>query len=84
VEYASRSSGLPRVEASQDRVSQFTSKLLEARRRMVHVTPLRRSHEDQVEDGRVNTMSYVKPSYPCFVVFIVLGPRGVLVFCFGL
>jgi hypothetical protein len=54
VRHASRSSGLLRVEASRDRISQFTSKLTDARRWVVHVASLQRSCEDQVEDGRID------------------------------
>jgi hypothetical protein len=43
-EHASRSSGLLHVEASRARVSQFASKLTEARRRVVHVAPSRMLH----------------------------------------
>jgi hypothetical protein len=46
VGYASRSSGLLRVEASRARVSKFTSKLAEARRQVVHMAPSRRLCED--------------------------------------
>jgi hypothetical protein len=35
---------------------------------MVHVAPLWRSREDEVED---------RPCYPCFAIFYVLGPRGI-------
>jgi hypothetical protein len=58
----------------------LTSRLAEARRRVVHVAPLRLSREDQVEDGRVDATGCVGPCYPYFIVFIVLGPRGILVF----
>jgi hypothetical protein len=33
----------------------------------------------QVEDGRVDAMGCVRPYYPTFVVFNVLGPRGIVV-----
>jgi hypothetical protein len=48
---ASRSSGFLRMEASRTRVSQFGSRLVEARRCVVHVAPSRRLHRVQVEDG---------------------------------
>jgi hypothetical protein len=48
------------------------------------VAPSQRLREDQVEDERVNAMGCVGPFYPNFVVFFVLGPRGVLVFWFSL
>jgi hypothetical protein len=80
VGHALGSSGLLRVEASRARVFQFTSKLTKVRWRMVHVTPSRRSREDQVKDGQVDATDCVGPCYPCFVVFFVLGTRGKLVF----
>jgi hypothetical protein len=39
------------------------------------------------EDRRVDAMGYIGSCYPYFVIFIVLGTRGILVFlifCFGL
>jgi hypothetical protein len=62
VVHASRYSGLLGMEASWARIFQFASKLVEARRRVAHVTPSWRSREDQVEDGWVNEMSCVRPS----------------------
>jgi hypothetical protein len=58
----------------------LVSRLAEVRRRLVHVAPLWRSCEDRVEDGWVNATSFIGPCYPYFAVFIVLGPRGILVF----
>jgi hypothetical protein len=46
---------------------------------VVHVAPSQRLRRRQVEDGRVDAMSYVRPCYLTFVVFNVLGPRGVVV-----
>jgi hypothetical protein len=48
--------------------------------RVVHVAPSQRLRKDQVEDGRVDTMGYVGPFNPNFVVFYVLCYRGNLVF----
>jgi hypothetical protein len=48
------------------------------------VAPSWRSHEDQVKDGRVDVMGYIRPYYAYFVVFYVLGHRDILVFCLGL
>jgi hypothetical protein len=42
VRHASKSSGLRHVEASQDSLSQFVSKLAEVQRQMVHMAPSRR------------------------------------------
>jgi hypothetical protein len=64
--HVSRSSGLLRVEASRGRVSQFTSKLAEAQRRVVHVTLSRKLRQSQVEDGRIDTTDDVGPCYHCF------------------
>jgi hypothetical protein len=46
---------------------------------VVHVAPSWRSREDQVEDGRVDALGYVRPCYPYFVVFIVLGHMDIFV-----
>jgi hypothetical protein len=59
-------------------------RLAEVRRREVQMAPSRRSHEDRIEDGRVNAMGCVRPCYPYVIVFYVLGPTGILVFCLGL
>jgi hypothetical protein len=49
---------------------------------MVHVASLRRSHGVEAEDGWVDATGYIRPCYPNFAVFIALGPRVILVFCF--
>jgi hypothetical protein len=82
--HASRSSGLLRLEASQDRVSQFASKLVEERRWVVHVALSQMSRDDEAEDGRVNAMGCIVIFYPNFTIFVVLAPRGILVFWMGL
>jgi hypothetical protein len=46
VGHASRSNDLFRVKASRARIFQFTSKVAEAQRRVVHVAPLQMSCED--------------------------------------
>jgi hypothetical protein len=46
---------------------------------VVHMAPSRRLRRRQVEDGRVDATGYVKPCYPTFVVFNVLGPMGIVV-----
>jgi hypothetical protein len=48
--------------------------------RMVHMVSSRRLRQSHVEDRRVDVTGCVGPCYPCFVVFFVLGPKGVLVF----
>jgi hypothetical protein len=82
--HVSRLSGLLRLEGNRARVFQFASKLVEARRWVVHVATSRRSHEDEAEDGRVDVMGCIRFFYLNFVIFIVLGPRGILVFWMGL
>jgi hypothetical protein len=62
----------------------LASRLTEARRRMVHVAPSRKLHEGQVENGQIDATDCVKPCYPYFAVFIVLGSRGILVFYLAL
>jgi hypothetical protein len=57
----------------------LASILAEARRRVVHVAPSWRLHRIQVEDGQVDAMGCVRPCYPCFAVFILLGPSGIVV-----
>jgi hypothetical protein len=44
---------------------------------MVHVASSRRLRWVEAEDGRVDAMRYIRPFYPNFVVFIVLGPKGI-------
>jgi hypothetical protein len=58
----------------------LASRLVEARRRVVHVVPLRRLYRTQVEDGWVNVTGYVGPWYPCFAIFFLLAPRGIVIF----
>jgi hypothetical protein len=43
------------------------------------VTPSWRLRQRQVEDGRVDAMDCVGHYYLTFVVFNVLGPRGIIV-----
>jgi hypothetical protein len=47
---------------------------------VVHVTSSWRSCEDEAEDGQVDATGYIRLFYPNFVVFVVLGPRGILFF----
>jgi hypothetical protein len=62
--HASRSSGLLRVEASRARISQSGLKTGGGVTWMVYVTSSWGLHHDQVEDGRVDAMSYVGACYP--------------------
>jgi hypothetical protein len=61
VRHATRSSGLLRLEASQDRVSQSGLKTSAGAAWMVHVASSRRSCGVQAEDGRVNAMGCIGP-----------------------
>jgi hypothetical protein len=81
VGHALRSSGLLRVEVCRARVFQFTSRLAETRRWVMHVTPSWRLRRVQIEDGCVDAIGCVGPCYTCFAIFIVLS---ILVFCLGL
>jgi hypothetical protein len=47
---------------------------------MVYVASLRRSRGVQTEDGRVDATGYVRPFYPKIAVFIVLGPKDIVIF----
>jgi hypothetical protein len=47
---------------------------------MVHVALSQRSHRDGAEDRRVDATCCIRLFYPNFVVFIVLDPKGILVF----
>jgi hypothetical protein len=51
---------------------------------MVHVASSRRLHQVEAEDGQLDAMGCVRPCYPYFTVFILLDPRGIIVFCLGL
>jgi hypothetical protein len=46
---------------------------------VVHVVSSWRSREDEVENRRVDAMGYTGPFYSYFVIFVVLGHRGILV-----
>jgi hypothetical protein len=48
------------------------------------VASSRRSYKDEVKDRRVDAMGCIRLFYPYFIVFIVLGPRGILVFLMGI
>jgi hypothetical protein len=58
----------------------LASRLAEARKRVVHVAPSRRLCQDQVECGRVDATGCVGSYYPYFVIFYLLGHRGIVVF----
>jgi hypothetical protein len=45
----------------------------------MHVAPSQRLHRSQVEDEWVDVIGCIGTYYPYFVVFILLGPRGIVV-----
>jgi hypothetical protein len=51
---------------------------------MVHVASSWRSRGDEAEDEWADAMGCIELFYPNFVIFIVFGPRGNLVFWLGL
>jgi hypothetical protein len=77
--HMSRSSGLLHLEASQARVFQSVLKTGGGAVRMVHVASSRRSYEIEAEDERVDAIGYIRLFYPNFTVFIILGPKDILV-----
>jgi hypothetical protein len=79
VGHASRFSGLPGVEARLDRVSQSDIKTGEGATTGGACVTIAEVGRRQVEDERVDTMDYVRPRYPTFTVFNVLGRRGIVV-----
>jgi hypothetical protein len=64
--------------------SSLPQNLAEKRRQAVHMASSRRSREDEVKDGRVNTTGCIRLFYPYFTVFVVLGHRCILVFLMSL
>jgi hypothetical protein len=78
--HMSISNGLLSMKASQVRFSQYALKLVETRRRVVHMAPSKKSRGDQVEDGRVYAMSCIGLCYSYFIVFIILDIKDILVF----
>jgi hypothetical protein len=50
---------------------------------VVYVASSQRSHKNEVEDGRVGATGYIELFYPYFIVFVVLGLRGILAFFDG-
>jgi hypothetical protein len=78
--YASRSSGLVRVEVSQVRIFQSDLKTVRSVMWMMHVASSCRLHRVQAEDGRVDMTGCVGPFYPNFTIFYVLPLIDILVF----
>jgi hypothetical protein len=59
--------------------SSLALRLANARRWAMHVAPSQRLRWSQVKDGWVDATGYIGPCYPCFAVFMLLGPRGIVV-----
>jgi hypothetical protein len=70
------------LEVSRDRVSWSSLKTGGDTAWMVHMTSSRRLRGDEIEDGWVNAMGYIRLFYPNFVVFIILSHKGSLVISF--
>jgi hypothetical protein len=54
--------------------------MMEAQLRVMHVTSLQRSRGVEAEDGWIDVTGCIGPLYPKIVVFIVLCPKGIVVF----
>jgi hypothetical protein len=76
VGYASRSGTLLRLKANHTRVSQSGLKTDGGVTAGGDVAPSQRLRQDQVEDRRVDVMGCVRPCYPYFAIFYVLGSRA--------
>jgi hypothetical protein len=50
---------------------------------MVHVASSRMSRGSEAEDGLIDAMGCIRLLYPYFVIFVVLGLVGILVFWLG-
>jgi hypothetical protein len=48
--------------------------------RMVYVASSLRLRQNQIEDGWVDSMGCIRPDYPCFTVFFVIGHICIVVF----
>jgi hypothetical protein len=68
------------VEASRARISQSGLKTGRGTTQMVYVVESRMLRRVEGEDGRVDTTGCIRPFYHNFVIFIVLGTRGIKVF----
>jgi hypothetical protein len=67
------------VEANRARIFQSGLKTGGGATWMVHVTSLRRSREDQVENRRIDASDCTKPCYLYFAIFYILDPKGILI-----
>jgi hypothetical protein len=59
--------------------SNLALRLTETRRWVVHVALSRRLRRSQIKDGRVDATGYIRLYYPCFIVFFLLDPKGIIV-----
>jgi hypothetical protein len=84
VGHALRSSGLVRLEVSRARVFQSGLKTNRGTAWMVPVVSSRRLCRVEAEYRWVDTTGCVGLFNPNFIVFYVLGPMGILVFCLSL
>jgi hypothetical protein len=78
------SNSLFHLEASRGRVSQSGLKTGGGATWMVHVVSSQRSRGVEAKNGWINATGCIGFFYPNFVIFIVLGPWGILVFYLSL
>jgi hypothetical protein len=78
VEHASRFSDLLHLEVSRASVSQSGLKTGGDAPQMVHVASSWRLRRVKIGDGRIDATGCIRPFYPNFVIFIVLGINGIL------
>jgi hypothetical protein len=80
VGYVSRSSGLLRLVASQDRVFQFDLKTSGGKARVVHMVSSRKLRQSETKDGRLDSVgcraTQVGPNYPYFVVVFFFSHKA--------
>jgi hypothetical protein len=82
--YASRSSGLLHLKASQVRIFQSGIKTGGGVAWIMHMSLLRRLRRVEAKDGWVDAMGCVGAFHPNFAVFYVLCHIGILIFVFCL
>jgi hypothetical protein len=62
----------------------LASRLVKARRRVVHVTSSLRLHREEAKDGRVDATDCIGSFYPKIFIIYVLDPMNNLVFYLGI
>jgi hypothetical protein len=82
--HMSRSSDLLRLEASRARVSQSDLNTDGGVAQMAHVTLLWMLRWVKAEDGQVDMMGYIEHFYLNFIIFYILDPSDILIFCLDL